>query len=80
MSDCDRVKSFPQFTRSTARVAGAFAASLTGVWCAPLFAQVPPGATPGGALPRVEQTVPPAAPQGELFEIPRVFDRPLGLD
>lgn len=80
MSDSGRVKSFPQFTRSGARIAAAVAASLTGAWCGPLFAQVPPGATPGGALPRVEQSVPPAAPQGELFEIPRVFDRPLGLD
>jgi hemolysin activation/secretion protein len=48
--------------------------------CAPGFAQVPPGATPGGALPRVDQPVPPANRDGELFEVPRVYDRPLGLD
>jgi len=50
-----------------------------------VHAQVPPGATPGGALPRVESAVEPAEPAGELlrgepFEIPRVYDRPLGLD
>jgi hemolysin activation/secretion protein len=54
--------------------------------CAPLVAQVPPGsqvppgATPGGALPRVDRAVPPAERKGELFDIPRVYDRPLGLD
>lgn len=47
---------------------------------APLAAQVPPGATPGGALPRVEPAVQPAPRQGELFEVPRVYDRPLALD
>ena len=46
----------------------------------PLVAQVPPGATPGGALPRVEQAVKPAERKGDLFDIPRVYDRPLGLD
>src|SRR5215831_523174 len=46
----------------------------------PLVAQVPPGATPGGALPRVEPAVQPAPRQGDLFEIPRVYDRPLGND
>jgi hemolysin activation/secretion protein len=56
------------------------AAWLAMFCCAPLAAQVPPAATPGGALPRVEQAVPPAARSGELFEIPRVYDRPLGLD
>lgn len=43
-------------------------------------AQVPPAATPGGALPRVEPAVPAAAPPADLFSIPRVYDRPLGLD
>jgi len=43
-------------------------------------AQVPPAATPGGVLPRVEPAVPKAAPPDELFAIPRVYDRPLGLD
>lgn len=58
-----------------------WAASLGGLTSLQALAQVvPPGATPGGALPRVEQTVPPAERQGELFEIPRVYDRPLGLD
>jgi hemolysin activation/secretion protein len=47
---------------------------------APLAAQVPPGATPGGALPRVEPAVQPAQRQGELFDIPRVYDRPLALE
>jgi hemolysin activation/secretion protein len=58
-----------------------------GCWCLPLAAQVaagapqiPPGATPGGALPRLEQAVPPVPRQGDLFEIPRVYDRPLGLE
>lgn len=48
--------------------------------CTPLLAQVPPGATPGGALPRVEPAVQPQARGGDLFEIPRVYDRPLGLE
>lgn len=43
-------------------------------------AQVPPAATPGGVLPRVEPAVPQAEQQGDLFTIPRVYDRPLGLD
>jgi len=43
-------------------------------------AQVPPAATPGGVLPRVEPAVPKAEPRDELFSIPRVYDRPLGLD
>jgi hemolysin activation/secretion protein len=43
-------------------------------------AQVPPAATPGGVLPRVEPAVPQAEQQGEMFTIPRVYDRPLGLD
>ena len=63
-----------------ARPTGLLAASLSALCCAPAIAQVPPGATPGGALPRVEQPVPPAPREGELFEIPRVYDRPLGLD
>src|SRR5579872_1226316 len=54
--------------------------TLIGWWCMPLVAQVPPGATPGGALPRVAPAVQPAPRPGELFEIPRVYDRPLGLD
>lgn len=43
-------------------------------------AQVPPAATPGGVLPRVEPAVPVAEPRDELFTIPRVYDRPLGLN
>jgi hemolysin activation/secretion protein len=57
--------------------AAAMAAALA---CAPSAAQVPPAATPGGALPRVQQPVPPVPPKAELFNIPPVFDRPLGLD
>jgi hemolysin activation/secretion protein len=57
---------------------------LAGLWAslssASVLAQVPPGATPGGALPRVEPAVRAAKPAGELFTIPRVYDRPLGLD
>ncbi len=48
--------------------------------CAPLAAQIPPGATPGGALPRVQPAVEPESRSGELFDVPRVYDRPLGLD
>jgi hemolysin activation/secretion protein len=53
-----------------------------GCGCLPVSAQVqiPPGATPGGALPHVPPAVPPAPREGELFEIPRVYDRPLGLE
>jgi hemolysin activation/secretion protein len=55
-------------------------ATLIGSWCAPLAAQVPPGATPGGALPRVEPAVQPPERKGDLFDIPRMYDRPLGLE
>ena len=55
-------------------------AALIGSTSLPLAAQVPPGATPGGALPRPEPAVQPAQRTGELFDIPRVYDRPLGLE
>jgi hemolysin activation/secretion protein len=55
-------------------------ATLLGACCMPLAAQVPPGATPGGALPRVEPAVQPPERKGELFDIPRMYDRPLGLE
>ena len=55
-------------------------AALIGSCCTPLYAQVPPGATPGGALPRVEPAVQAPARGGDLFDIPRVYDRPLGLE
>ncbi len=59
----------------------AAAGVLSGLCCTAVWSQqLPPGATPGGALPRVEPTVPPAEREGELFTIPRVYDRPLGLD
>ena len=54
--------------------------TLLGTCCMPLAAQVPPGATPGGALPRVEPAVQPPDRKGELFDIPRMYDRPLGLE
>jgi hemolysin activation/secretion protein len=54
--------------------------ALIGCWALPLAAQIPPGATPGGALPRVEPAVPQVPREGELFEVPRVYDRPLGID
>lgn len=38
-------------------------------------AQVPPAATPGGVLPRVESAVPMVEPRGELFSIPSEMDR-----
>ncbi len=57
-----------------------YLATAIASWSAPLAAQVPPGATPGGALPRVEPAVQPAQRQGELFDVPRVYDRPLALD
>jgi hemolysin activation/secretion protein len=55
-------------------------AALIGSCCTPVLAQVPPGATPGGALPRVEPAVQAPARSGDLFDIPRVYDRPLGLE
>lgn len=58
----------------------ALAAVISAFACAPLAAQVPPGATPGGALPRPTPAVQPTVRGGELFEIPRVYDRPLGLE
>lgn len=59
-----------------------FLATLLGSWCLPVIAQVqvPPGATPGGALPRVEPAVQPPEKQRQLFDIPRMYDRPLGLE
>jgi hemolysin activation/secretion protein len=47
---------------------------------APLASQVPPGATPGGALPRVEPAVQPQARGGDLFSIPAVSDRASSAD
>src|SRR5271156_998279 len=58
----------------------AWLATLLGSCCMPLAAQVPPGATPGGALPRVEPAVQPPDRKGDLFDIPRMYDRPLGLE
>jgi len=54
--------------------------AVIGCWALPLAAQIPPGATPGGALPRVEPAVPAPSRQGDLLEVPRVYDRPLGID
>jgi hemolysin activation/secretion protein len=62
------------------RIANVIYLATAIVGSAPLVAQVPPGATPGGALPRVEPAVQPAQRQGELFDVPRVYDRPLALD
>jgi len=42
----------------------------------PLVAQVPPGATPGGALPRIDSAVRTPERKGELLDIPRVAERP----
>ncbi len=56
-------------------------ASVAASLCAgTAFAQTPPGATPGGALPRVSPAVQQSDDVGALFSIPRVYDRPLGLD
>lgn len=56
-------------------------ASFVAILCGgAVCAQTPPGATPGGALPRVDSAVRPADESGPLFNIPRVYDRPLGLD
>lgn len=54
--------------------------TIIGAWCVPLAAQIPSGATPGGALPKVAPAVQPPERKRDLFEIPRVYDRPLGLD
>lgn len=43
-------------------------------------AQIPPGATPGGALPRITPAPQAAEPAGDLFTIPRVSERPLGAE
>lgn len=51
------------------------AASLCG---GTTFAQTPPGATPGGALPRVEPAVQAADEHGPLLNIPPVNERPRG--
>lgn len=57
-----------------------WAVIVAGLFGGVTFAQTPPGATPGGALPRVDPAVQPADESGPLFNIPRVYDRPLGLD
>lgn len=47
----------------------------------PLFAQaIPPAATPGGSLPRVEPAVPPVKHTGDLLKIPPMRDQSRGLD
>ena len=64
--------------RSASSIAVSVAFLLYG---ASAHAQVPPGATPGGALPRNTQQVPAApAASGDLFSIPRVTERPLGVE
>jgi hemolysin activation/secretion protein len=64
--------------RSASSIAVSVAFLLYG---ASAHAQVPPGATPGGALPRNTQQAPAApAAGGELFSIPRVTERPLGVE
>lgn len=57
-----------------------WAGIAAGLFGGTTFAQTPPGATPGGALPRVDPAVQAADESGPLFNIPRVYDRPLGLD
>jgi len=59
-------------------VAGIGVATLLGA--SSVAAQVPPGATPGGALPKVTPAVQPSTQKRDLFDIPRVYDRPLGLE
>jgi hemolysin activation/secretion protein len=56
------------------------AAILAALISSPAFAQTPPAVNPGGVLPPVEPAVPAAKQTGDLFSIPRVYDRPLGLD
>ena len=73
-----RIVKIPGTARRARWPSAAWAASLLTPWCLQAAAQVPPGATPGGALPRVEPAVQPARTQGDLFDIPRVYDRPLG--
>ena len=47
----------------------------------PLAAQqLPGGATPGAVLPRLNPPVQAPPPPASLFEIPRVADRPLGIE
>ncbi|MFC4313212.1 ShlB/FhaC/HecB family hemolysin secretion/activation protein [Steroidobacter flavus] len=41
---------------------------------------IPPAATPGGSLPRVEPAVPAPENKGELLEIPKVHERPASAD
>ncbi len=69
----------PRHVRKINKTNPVWLATLLGSCCAPVAAQVPPGATPGGALPRVAPAVQPPERQGELFDIPRMYDRPLGL-
>jgi hemolysin activation/secretion protein len=57
------------------------AAGTAASWtCCISAQQVPPGATAGAVLPHPEQTLPPIAPAPELFSIPKVSERPLGLE
>ncbi len=63
--------------RSASSIAVAVALLLYG---ASAQAQVPPGATPGGALPRPTQAPPAPPASADLFTIPRVTERPLGVE
>ena len=48
-------------------------------WTPQLSAQLPPGATPGGVLPKPVEPTRPAPPPSELFVVPPVSERPLGI-
>jgi hemolysin activation/secretion protein len=51
-----------------------------GVWSSVPAQLLPAGATPGGVLPRISQATQSPAEPAELFSIPRVSERPLGVD
>ena len=53
--------------------------SAAGGWSS-LLAQLPPGATPGGVQPKPTEATQPAPPPSELFSVPSVPERPLGLE
>ncbi len=66
--------------QTSVRVLLFFVGSAAG-WSSLLLAQqLPPGATPGGVLPRVAEATQQPQPQSELFIVPRVSERPLGTD
>jgi hypothetical protein len=69
-----------QARASSTALAVCFATAAAALSTAALAQQLPPGATPGGVLPRLAAAVPSGGSAGAVLSIPPVADRPVGKD